>query len=131
MILLSHKDSPVVTTTNRVIYAINQNTIKLACEVKSNPQSIISWQFKGKEIQEKANRYSMKKSLIKQFDHSYLDDAENIHAFVSTLTVTSLTQFDYGQYTCHSNNIIGGNSQFIKLNQKQKPQMPTDLQVII
>lgn len=120
--------SPVVTARKEHLYANNYDKIELACEVKSNPQSIISWYFKNREIQQ-SYKYKMTKSLIKKFDHSYLDDAENIHSFVSILTVSSLTHFDYGQYVCRSNNIIGGNSKVITLHQKHKPESPSNLQV--
>jgi len=50
-----------------------------------------------------------------------------MHSFVSTLTILSVTQFDYGLYTCRSNNIIGGNVQSIQVNKKQKPDTPQNL----
>lgn len=113
---------------NRNVYANNYDKVELACEVKSNPQAIISWHFKNKEIQQ-SYKYTMSKSLIKKFDHSYLDDSENVHSFVSILTVSSLTHFDYGQYMCRSNNIIGGNTQIINLHQKQRPEIPASLRI--
>lgn len=121
--------SPTVKPLKTNIYANNYDKIKLSCEVKSNPQSIISWHFKNKEIKQ-SYKYKIGKSLLKKFDHSYLDDIGNVHSFVSTLTVNSLTHFDYGQYTCRSNNIIGGTSKYIDLYQKQKPDTPESLQII-
>ena len=102
------------------VYASDFEKVQLACEVKSNPQSIIEWYYEKRRLTTANYKYNITKSHIRKFDYTYLDDMENVDSFVSTLTVNSLNRNDYGEYSCMSNNAIGGNSRIVQLKQKSK-----------
>ncbi|CAF0713218.1 unnamed protein product [Brachionus calyciflorus] len=120
---------PMVKAVRKVVFANNYDQIELSCEVKSNPQAIFSWFYGNKELASNY-KYNITYDVYKQIQRNYLDDLENTHHFRSNLIVSSLTQFDYGDYTCRANNIIGENSQILKIKKKQKPDTPTDFNVI-
>jgi hypothetical protein len=110
---------PIVKPTRRTIYANYYDQIELSCEVKSNPQSIFSWYYGNKELFSNY-KYNLSTTVYKQINRVFLDDLKNFHHYKSTLMINSLTQFDYGEYFCKANNIIGENVQTIRLKRKRK-----------
>ena len=111
-------DAPIVRAVRRVVYANNYDQVELSCEVRSNPQSIFSWYFGAKELFS-SYKYNLSSVIYKQMHRTYLDDLDNYHHYRAKLVVNSLTQFDFGEYVCRANNIIGESLQIIKLKRKR------------
>ena len=101
------------------IFANQYDQIELSCEVKSNPQSIFSWFYGNKELFSNY-KFNVTNSVYKQIQRTYLDDLDNFHHYKSSLVINSITQFDYGDYYCRANNIIGESTQLIRLKRKRK-----------
>ena len=116
--LSRYLDAPIVRGVKRVVYANNYDQVELSCEVKSNPQSIFSWYFGPKELFS-SYKYNLSSVIYKQMHRTFLDDMENYHHYRSKLVINSLTQFDFGEYFCRANNIIGESVQIIKLKRKR------------
>lgn len=117
----SISDVPIVKPLRKIVYANFYDQVELNCEVKSNPQSIFSWHFAGNNKELFSNfKYNLSTQVYKQIDRVHLDNVKNYHLYKSTLVVNSLTQFDYGDYYCKANNIIGENTQVIRLKRKRK-----------
>jgi hypothetical protein len=92
--------------------------IELSCEVKSNPQSIFSWFYGTKELFSNY-KYNLSTTIFKQINRLHMDDTKNYHSYKSSLLINSLTQFDYGEYYCKANNIIGESTQIISIKKKR------------
>jgi hypothetical protein len=126
---LQVKYTPVVSTVKKQVYANQYDQVELACDVQSNPQSIISWFYKSKELPN-SYKYNMTNQVYKQINRTHLDDIDNMHSYRATLVVKSIAQFDYGDYYCRANNIMGGNGQLIQIRPKQKPETPIDFKLV-
>lgn len=102
----------------KTIFANNYDQVQLICEIKSNPQSIVSWFYGNKELNSNY-KYNITNSVLGKVKSSYLDDFDSVHHYQSILIVNSLTQFDYGEYSCRANNVIGENRQILKIKKKR------------
>lgn len=102
----------------KTIYASNYDQAELVCEIKSNPQSIFSWFYNNKELSSNY-KYNITNIVFSKTKRNYLDDEDNVHYYRSTLIVNSLTQFDYGDYYCRANNVIGEKKQILKIKKKR------------
>lgn len=100
------------------MFATNYDQTELSCEIKSNPQSIITWFYGNKELTSNY-KYNITNIVYKQINRSNLDDISNFQFFRSSLMINSLSQFDYGDYYCRANNIIGENGQVITIKKKR------------
>ena len=101
------------------VFANQYDQVELSCDVKSNPQSIIAWFFKSKELLN-SYKYNISNMVRRQINRTHMDEPDNMHSYRSTLTVKSITQFDYGDYYCRANNIMGGNGQMVHIKKKRK-----------
>lgn len=113
------KDTPIVKAIKQNVFANQYDQVELACDVKSNPQSIISWFYKSKELLN-SYKYNITSTVYSQINRTHMDNIENMHHYRSTLAVKAVTQFDYGDYYCKANNIMGGNGQLINVKKKRK-----------
>ena len=109
---------PIVRPLRRTIFANYYDQVEISCEIKSNPQSIFAWFYGAKELFSNY-KYNLSTNVYKQINRVFLDDPRNFHWYKSTLLINSLTQFDYGDYFCKSNNIIGESVQTIRLKRKR------------
>lgn len=121
--------APLIQPTKRIVYSNNYDQVELKCDVKSNPQSVISWYFGTKELFT-SYKYNISSILYKQINRNILDEYENYHYYRSNLVVNSVGQFDYGDYYCKANNIIGERTQIISLKHKHKPETPIDFRAL-
>ena len=126
---LQVKYAPVVTAVRTSVFAGAHDQVELACDVKSNPQAIVTWMYKNKELPN-SYKYNMTTRMFRQINRTHLDDSENMHHFRASLLVKSIAQFDYGDYYCRANNIIGGHGQTIQVRPKQKPETPIDFKIV-
>ncbi len=121
--------APLIQPSKRIVYSNNYDQVELKCDVKSNPQSVISWYFGNKEIST-SYKYNISSILYKQINRNILDEYENYHYYRSKLVINSVGQFDYGDYYCKANNIIGERTQVISLKHKHKPETPIDFRAL-
>jgi len=56
---------------------------------------------------------------IKQVNRNYVDEIDNNQVIQSKLIINSITQFDYADYYCKANNMIGEGVQKITLKRKR------------
>lgn len=69
-------------------------------------------------------------SQLKQIDENEFSDLDNTHLAESSLTINSLTQYDYGEYSCRASNQIGTRLKTIRLNRKRKPDIPSEFKLV-
>ena len=76
------------------------DTAAFACQVTSEPISVIQWYYNGTVM---TNQTNMNKYVI-------LQSSSNTTTISNTLTIMNLKSSDVGTYTCNATNVISSDT---------------------
>lgn len=124
--LLRIEHSPIVRHSyNRVAFDPGETAV-IQCKMSAYPTPKFEWYFNNKLLD---NNYY---GLGDRYSTNTTELPDDIH--VSTLSIRSIKESDYGDYRCRSWNSVGddsvGQKTNIQLVKKSPPEMPTQLEVI-
>lgn len=86
--------------------------------MQAYPEPRFQWSFGPNFIVSDGTHYSVNDTALE-------DDV-----YASVLTIKGVTEADYGSYTCKGTNTRGDHKTIITLQEKGRPEHPTNLQVI-
>jgi len=98
---------PEIRVHTDVIGSLKRLPIHLQCKIQGFPDPIIYWSGPFGNVVVNNNHISTKQTKLSNF------------SFLSVLSIKSLTDHDFGHYTCSAKNTIGTCSKTIKLYRLQ------------
>ncbi|XP_076065499.1 hemicentin protein echinoid [Oratosquilla oratoria] len=117
-LLLRIKHSPItVHKANKVAFDVGEDAV-IECRMQSFPPAEFQWFLGPNEV--KADGYHYEQNFTKLPDDVY----------ASVLTLRSVTENEYGSYTCKGSNSMGEHSTKISLQSKGPPEFPTNLHIV-
>nr|XP_053645436.1 hemicentin-1-like [Cherax quadricarinatus] len=116
--LLRVEHSPItVHKPNKVAFNLLEDA-QLECRMQAYPEPKFQWSLGPNFIEPDGAHYATN-------DTTLPDDV-----YASVLTVRGVTEADYGSYTCKGTNSRGEHKTIITLQEKGRPEHPTNLRVI-
>jgi echinoid len=100
---------------DKVAHDLQENA-KVNCEVKAFPRPDFEWSFNGKRLLT---------GMGEHYDVNATAMSEDM--FRSILVITSISELDYGEYTCTARNAMGHLETNIRLQPKGSPEKPNSL----
>ncbi|XP_045128409.1 hemicentin-1-like isoform X1 [Portunus trituberculatus] len=116
--LLRVEHSPItVHKANKVAFDLKEDA-ELECRMQAYPQPRFQWSLGPNFIESDGTHYSVN------------DTALHDDVYASVLTIKGVTEADYGSYTCKGTNTLGEHKTIITLQEKGRPEHPTNLHII-
>lgn len=117
-LFFSFTDSPItVHKANKVAFDLGEDA-QLECRMQAYPEPKFQWTFGPNFVESGGAHYAIN-------DTALPDDV-----YASVLTVRGVTEADYGRYICKGTNSRGDHKTLITLQEKGRPEHPTNLRVI-
>ncbi|XP_071537068.1 hemicentin-2 [Panulirus ornatus] len=116
--LLRVEHSPItVHKANKVAFDLGEDA-QLECRMQAYPEPKFQWTLGPNFVEPGGAHYAIN-------DTALPDDV-----YASVLTVRGVTEADYGRYVCKGTNSRGDHKTLITLQEKGRPEHPTNLEVI-